>query len=79
MQREKERKREAERGKENGSGIRRETGIETGRVQMEGRKRDERKGENAWKVGSFTAGSNDPGCIDSWGCSVVRVAGRRRG
>lgn len=34
--------------------------------------------ENAWKVGSFAAGSNDPGCIDSWGCSVVRVTDRRR-
>lgn len=50
MQREKERKREAERGKENGSGIRRETGIETGRVQMEGRKRDERKGRRPGRL-----------------------------
>lgn len=47
----------------------------TGRLNEEG---GETEKENAWKVGSFAAGSNDPGCIDSWGCSVVRVADRRR-
>lgn len=41
-------------------------------------RKEERRRENAWKVGSFAAGSNDPGCIDSWGYSVVRVADRRR-
>jgi len=51
----------------------RERDIETGRLNEE---RGETEKENAWKVGSFAAGSNDPGCIDSWGCSVVR--GRRR-
>lgn len=53
----------------------REREIETGTLNEE---RGETETENAWKVGSFAAGSNDPGCIDSWGCSVVRVADRRR-
>lgn len=43
--------------------------------EMKGRERErEGEGRSAWKVGSFAAGSNDPGCIDSWGCrAVVRV------
>lgn len=63
------RKRERERQRD------REREIETDGLNEEG---GEREKENAWKVGSFAAGSNDPGCIDSWGCSVVRVADRRR-
>ena len=43
---------------------------EEGRSYTEGER--EREGEGAH--GSFAAGSNDPGCIDSWGCrAVVRV------
>ena len=45
------------------------------------RARSRERGEEraSRKVGSFAAGSNDPGCIDSWGCRVVRVVDRARG
>lgn len=39
---------------------------------MKGRDRERERAHG--RHGSFAAGSNDPGCIDSWGCrAVVRV------
>ena len=65
--------RERRRMKEKQRGRKRE--IETGRLNEE---RGETEKETAWKVGSFAAGSNDPGCIDSWGCTMVRVDGENQ-
>lgn len=36
---------------------------------MKGRDRERERAHG--RHGSFAAGSNDPGCIDSWGCRVV--------
>lgn len=52
-------------------GGRKKEGV-TQRDEMKGRDRERERAHG--RHGSFAAGSNDPGCIDSWGCrAVVRV------